>query len=390
STAVGGAETARELVAQVTPAEAGRTADLALLFASAHFEDELEKIAAEIHDLLRPRAFIGATGEAVIGGDQEFEHQPAITLWSAHLPGATATSFHLSEDELAGLDTAAGLQEHLGVRAEERPYFVMLGDPYTFSGGVMGLLELLAQVYPGRPTIGGMASAAEQPGQNALVFDGQVLRHGLVGVALRGNVRVDTVVSQGCRPIGRHMVITKADRNVIYQLGGRPPLAVVSELLNECPPHDIELARARGLLVGRVINEYQKSFSRGDFLIRNPIGFDSNSGAMAVNDLVRTGQTIQFHVRDGESASEDLSLLLAAARREPAAGALLFSCNGRGTRLFAQRHHDARAVRTSCGGIPLAGFFCAGEIGPVGERNFLHGHTASLGLFRPAEPQGDA
>jgi small ligand-binding sensory domain FIST len=217
-----------------------------------------------------------------------------------------------------------------------------------------------------------------------MIFEGQCLHHGLCGVALTGNIQIDTVVSQGCRPIGRHLVITEGERNVIRQLGGKPPLAVVIETLKQCSTRDIELARTGGLLVGRVIDEHQPSFARGDFLIRNPIGFEQESGAMMINDVIRIGQTIQFHVRDSESADHDLTSLLGARPRRVAAGALLFTCNGRGSRLFKERHHDARAVARACDALPVAGIFCAGEIGPVGRRNFLHGHTASVAFFRPA------
>jgi small ligand-binding sensory domain FIST len=360
------------------------SADLCAVFATPHFEDELGRIAAEIHEALSPRAFIGVSGEGVICGETEYESQPALALFAAHLPDVRLASFHLSKEDLDRTSTPAELAENIAVAPDQSPHFIVLGDPFTFP--ILDFLGRLGAAYPGRPAIGGMASAAEQPGQNVLIFEGHTQRSGLVGVALWGNVRLDTVVSQGCRPIGRHMVITKAERNIIHQLGGRPPLKVISQMLEELQagaPRDMELLRERGLLVGRVINEHQGRFARGDFLIRNPMGFDPDSGAMAVNDFVRTGQTIQFHVRDGRTATEDLEALLTPAGKEPAAGALLFSCNGRGSRLFTGRHHDARAVFDHCGGPPIAGFFCAGEIGPVGERNFLHGHTASIGLLRP-------
>jgi len=384
TTAVAGDEQPRELAGQVRAALGAAPVDLCLLFASAHFEDRLEELAQALHEQL--------PAEAVIGGELEYEHQPALVVWAAHLPGVQLTSFHLSAEDLQRLESATQVQEYLNLSADAQPYFVVLADPFTFNPtpALLTLLDRLHDAYPGRPVIGGLASAAEEPGQNRLVFDGQVLRHGLVGVALWGNVHVHAVVSQGCRPIGQHMVITRADRNVIYELGGKPPLQVVKQLLGAIAPRDRQLLQQRGLLVGYAANEYQKSFRRGDFVIRNPIGFDAGSGAMAVNDLIRTGQTVQFHVRDGRSASEDLDALVAPIRRRPTAGALLFSCNGRGTHLFNHRHHDARAVHDAGGHIPVAGFFCAGEIGPVGQRNFLHGHTASIGFFQPAEPASDA
>lgn len=372
-------DAASRLAQAITESLGGRV-DLLLAFASAHYEEEFERIAAELHEKLAPRAFIGATGEGVIAGDREYESQPAITAWAARLPRVRLCAFHLSQEDVERLATPQEWHEQLGAGPQEQPNFILLADP--FSVNILLALERLEAAYPKRPAVGGVASAGEAPRQNVLIFDGQALRHGLCGVALWGAVRMDTVVSQGCRPIGRHLVITKAQQNVIYQLGGKPPLNMVQELLRSCSSRDQQLAQTRGLLVGRVINEHQGSFSQGDFLIRNPIGFDASTGAMAISDLVRTGQTIQFHVRDSVSAGEELAALLSAAPCERAAGALLFSCNGRGTRLFPDRHHDARAVHTACRGAPVSGFFCAGEIGPVGGRNFLHGHTASIALFR--------
>ncbi|MBU0637866.1 MAG: FIST C-terminal domain-containing protein [Planctomycetes bacterium] len=383
TTETGQDDTARRLAAEVNQGLSGRPVSLCVLFASAHFEDEVERLADELHDTLRPHAFIGATAEAVIAGNREYEHEPALTLWAAHLPGVQATSFHISEADRHKLDSPDAWQDYLHVSAEQRPCFVLLGDPFTIN--VVRLLEQLEEAYADRPAIGGMASAADRPGQNHLVFDGHTLHQGLVGVALRGAISMEAVVSQGARPIGQQLVITKADRNVIHQLGGKPALAVAAAVLQRCAPRDRERIEHRGLLVGRVVDEYQDHFDRGDFLIRNAIGVDRESGAMTVNDLVRVGQTVQFHVRDGATASEDLALLLTATRGQPAAGALLFSCAGRGTRMFPQRSHDAQAVVQACGRLPLAGFHCAGEIGPVRSRNFVLGHTASIGLFRPLD-----
>lgn len=382
---VGRADTSEILARAVVEGLKSARVDLCIVTASPHFERELETVALELEERLAPRSFVGMTSETVIGGEFEYEGQPAIAVWAAHLPGAQISTFHLEEENLHDMTEDDPLCELLGVRPEQHPHFLLLGDPFTFGGGTQLLLERLAQHFPGRPAFGGMASAGEQPGQNALIFEGQIMRHGLVGVALHGSVRIDTIVSQGCRPIGRHFVVTNADQNIVYQLGGRAPYTVVNEMLNECPKRDRELVRERGLLVGRVINEHQGSFARGDFLIRNPIGFDAGTGAMAVNELMRTGQTIQFHVRDGQSAAEDLHRMLEPQRAAPAAGALLFTCNGRGTRLFTDRNHDAREVQAATRGAPLAGCFCAGEIGMVGGRNYLHGHTASIALFRDFE-----
>jgi small ligand-binding sensory domain FIST len=226
-----------------------------------------------------------------------------------------------------------------------------------------------------------MSSGASCPRESPIIFDGQTLRHGLCGVALWGNAQIDCVVSQGCRPIGRPWIITEGHCNVIERLGGHKPLHVLRELIETCSEEDRELIR-RGLLIGLAISENKPRFRRGDFLIRNLLRIDRDSHEIEVNDYIRIGTTVQFHVRDAASANEDLTEMLASAPTD-AAGALLFSCNGRGRRLFDEPHHDAAAVARNCKS-PVAGLFCAGEIGPVGHRNFLHGHTASIGLFRTA------
>jgi small ligand-binding sensory domain FIST len=201
-------------------------------------------------------------------------------------------------------------------------------------------------------------------------------------VLLRGPLGLRSVVSQGCRPIGRPFLVTRARQNVIEELGGRPVLEQLQELWQALTPEDQELFQ-QALHIGLVMNEYRGEFRRGDFLVRNVMGLDRDTGALVITDRVRVGQTVQFHVRDAATADEDLHALMrpdAGAQGRPA-GALVFSCNGRGTRLFPEPHHDARAIRAEAGDIPLAGFFAQGELGPVAGQNFIHGFTASVALF---------
>jgi small ligand-binding sensory domain FIST len=370
-----------EVCAQAQAALAG-PADLALLFYSPHHAAGLTAAVTALHQRLAPRCLMGCPGEAIVGNDREVEDGPALSLWLGRWSGAVRlTPFHLTLEETPEGHSLLGWPDELEGVDPARAVVVLLGDPFSFPAD--GFLHQVNEDYPGLRVVGGMGSGVHGPGQCGLVFGADVLREGAVGVLLQGPMRVRSVVSQGCRPIGRHMIITRARDNVILELGGKPALAQLQQLWQELGPEDRELLQ-QGLHVGCVINEYQGEFHRGDFLVRNVVGMDRGSGAVAITDRVRVGQTVQFHVRDAASADEDLHELLQidlSANEERPAGALLFSCNGRGTRLFPQPHHDASVIRAEAGAVPLAGFFAQGEIGPVGGQNFLHGFTASVVLF---------
>jgi small ligand-binding sensory domain FIST len=355
----------------------GTGADLALAFVSEHHAEALGHLSKEIRGRGLGRAVLGCTGESIIGDDREVEGSPAIALWAARMPGVEPRPIRMVFD-------GANIQGWPEPGAGSPPgggLTVLLGDPFTFPADDW-LRQHNAEGSPLR-VVGGMASAGRQPGRNRLVLDDEVYEDGAVAVHLDGPIRLRTIVSQGCKPIGRPMIVTKADRNLIKELGQRPAIERLREVFDELTPEDQQRVR-EGLHVGRVINEYQESFHRGDFLVRNVVGAD-DAGGIAIGDIVRVGQTVQFHVRDAESADEDLRALLADAEGEgaaaPPAGALLFSCNGRGSRLFSGPHHDVGALREIVGPIPVAGFFAMGEIGPVGGQNFLHGFTASIALF---------
>jgi small ligand-binding sensory domain FIST len=359
----------------------GASPDLGLLFLTNHFEDEAALAAERIRHQTGVRTLLGCTGEGVLGPEGEMEREPALSVWLASLPGAQITPFRFDQAALEAIKTPEGWGSLLQAGPEEPAVCLMLGDP--FSVDVNSLLAGCNQHLPGWRVCGGMASGAESPGQAVLLLNDASYRDGMIGLHLGGAVKVDTVVSQGCRPIGRPFVVTKAERNVISELGGQPPLGLLQQIFQEAPTSEQALMR-QGVFLGRVINEMQPEFHRGDFLIRNLMGADDRTGAIAVGDLVRRGITVQFHVRDAETASEDLRALLTTARSPALQGGLLFSCNGRGTRMFPHRDHDIGMLRDVLGPIPTAGFFCGGELGPVGGKNFIHGHTASIVLFQPA------
>lgn len=355
-------------------------ADLAFLFFSPHYAEQSTDLAAAVRRELAPNLLVGCTGEGIIGGTEEIESAPAISLWAARLPGVSMTPIRLSCSQDEDGISVSGWPDEL-VSGPALPNFLLLGDP--FSTGVDEALSLIAERCPGSMAIGGMAGGGRDVGENRMVLNDEVYEGGLVGVALSGPLSIRTVVSQGCRPIGERYVVTKAENNVIHELGGVPALERLQTVFETLSGAERRLAH-RALHIGVVMNEQRNRFERGDFLVRNLIGADRNSGSVAIGDMIKVGQTVQFHIRDAQSASEDLHLMLAADRsrhQQPPLGALLFSCCGRGRGLFGQPHHDVTVLHERAGNIPVAGFFAQGEIGPVGGTNFLHGYTASVALF---------
>jgi small ligand-binding sensory domain FIST len=359
--------------------------DLALLFFSPHHVEAAETIATNVQERLGAGCLIGCPGEAIVGNDQEIEGCPALSLWLAQFPKtAHLHPFHLEIEKTPEGHTLVGWPDGLADADPSQSAMLLLGDPFTFP--VDAFLRHLNDNHAGLRVMGGMASGANQPGACRLVLGDRVLDRGAIGVLIEGPIGIRSIVSQGCRPIGRHMVITRGKENVIAGLGGKAPLAQLQDLWQELSPDDRALCQ-HGLHVGRVINEYQGEFQRGDFLVRNVMGLDQDSGSLAINDAIRVGQTVQFHVRDSITADEDLRTMLQVAAKSHQTrpgGALLFTCNGRGTRLFPEAHHDARAIRAELGQMPLSGFFAQGELGPVGGQNFIHGFTASVVLFDEA------
>jgi small ligand-binding sensory domain FIST len=356
---------------------AGAAADLAVVFVSKDYGPAIRPAMEGLADALGVPTVIGVTAEGVLAGDREFESGAAVAVWLARLPGAEIVPLALEYSQSVDGGMFVGWPERLEREWPADATLLLLADPFSFP--VDRLIARLAEDHGGVPIIGGMASGGFAPGSNTLVVDQRSYDSGAVGVVI-GGARIRPVVSQGCRPIGRPLVITKAEENLIVELGGRPALERLREVYAELPPGDRELVKT-SLHVGRAATEYKDEFRRGDFLVRNVLGADPDMGVLAIGDAVRVGQTVQFHVRDADTAHEDLVELLARDGAADSAGALVFTCNGRGTRLFSAANHDARCIAEQLGPIPTAGFFAQGEIGPISRRNCLHGFTASIAVF---------
>ncbi|MBA2443604.1 MAG: FIST C-terminal domain-containing protein [Rubrobacter sp.] len=386
NTALG--EAVSECVEEVR-AELGEGAvSLALVFATPHFADGYDRLPGLVGELLGPEALIGCSAGGVIGGGEEVEHLPALTLTAARLPGVRVDAFHLSGGRaLPDLDGPPEAWEELvGVRSTEEPQFVLLADPFSASPGA--LLSGLDYAFPGSAKIGGLASGANAPGRGALFLGGEAFAEGIVGAVLRGDVVVDTVVAQGCRPIGGVAQVTRAEGNILYELDGRPAFSFIEDMFAGLGERDRKLA-GTALFVGVLMDEWKEEPGPGDFLIRNLIGIDPQKGAVVVGENLQEGMRVRFHLRDAEASAEELHAVLTGYERsrgvspEEVSGALLFSCLGRGEGLYEEANFDTGVFREHLGPVPVGGFFCNGEIGPVGGTSFLHGYTSSFGLFRP-------
>jgi small ligand-binding sensory domain FIST len=370
--------------------ETGTPIDVAFLFVSTYFTNDIDDIVTRLQSELKPGVLLGCTAEGVIGCEKEIESEPAISLVVARLPGVQITPFMLqpgSSEWHRMLLSPGEFCRTVDVPADAQ-LVILFADPFSIP--MDDVLHAFTTCYPGIPMVGGMASGALRPNGNVLIANDFLTRQGAVGLALSGNLSVDLIVSQGCRPIWRPFKVQSAHRNMIYNLEGRPPLAWLQDLIPELSDEDRALLQ-NGLFVGRAIDPARDEMGRGDFLIRGLMGIDQENGAIAIGDSVMEGETIQFHLRDVITAQEDLEMLLIPQMfRQPPSGGLLFTCNGRGTRLYDHPNGDISIIQNSIQNVRLAGFFCAGEIGPVGNQNFVHGQTVSLALFRPLHDTGEA
>jgi small ligand-binding sensory domain FIST len=356
---------------------AGARCDLAVVFAAGTHLAAPEAVLEAVAEALDPSVLAGCAAGGVIGARREVEDGTAVSVWAAHLDEGEASAFHATVEEVdEGTGALAGMADLEGAAG-----VIMLADPATFPTDAV--LRFLGEAAPAVPVMGGLASARTAGGGTALFLGEEVFEDGAVGVRLDG-VEILPCVSQGAAPVGPELTITAADGNVIGELAGKPALDKLRETIEALPPHDLALVQG-GLLMGIVVDTNKPEYVQGDFLVRGLVGADPATGQVAVAADVHPGQVVRLHARDAASADRDLREALgirmeALGGRTPA-GALLFSCNGRGRGLFGHSDHDAEAVAEELAGAPAAGFFAAGEIGPVGGESFLHGFTATVAVF---------
>ena len=356
--------------------------DVVFAFAADHAPDDVARLAAALQPWLGDALLIGVTASGVAGGGQEAEAGPALSLLAGVAGDAEFTLTHLEQDQLPPV---AGPRQTwwdlAGTLPEQQPSFVLLADPFTFDAE--HCVRGLDRAFPGAVVVGGLASGAEQPGQVRLLAGGDAHRAGALLLACTGNLAIETVVSQGCRPVGEPLFVTDCVEQRIRSLDGRRPREVLGELFASLDARDRELFNGRELFIGLALPGPRQVVQPGDFLVRNVLGLDADSGDLYVGARVPPNGVVQFHLRDGVAASEDVARRLAARNTAAPAAALMFSCVGRGEGLYGAAGHDSAQLTRACGPVPLGGFFCAGEIGPVQGATFLHGYTTVFGLVGP-------
>ena len=371
--------------------------DLGIVFISSAFESEYARLMPLLQEKLSIPVLIGCSGGGIVGmaeeGAKEIEANVALSLSVGYLPGVEVKPFLIRPDELPDLDgPPQPWIDLIGVNPEKQPDFIVLADP--MAGGLNDFLQGMDFAYPGAAKVGGLASAGSMAARTCVFYQDDVYFGDIVGLALSGNIKLDTIVAQGCRPIGPVYRVTEGERNIILELQevegeerSNPPLKVLQEMLETLDEEDREKIQ-NSLFVGMAQSEFKATLEPGDFLIRQPMGIDPRVGALAIGDRVRPGQRIQFHLRDAQTSADDLDILLKRYQLEQssnassAVGALMFSCLGRGESLYDQPDFDSGLFSKSVPNTPISGFFCNGEIGPVGGTSFIHGFTSVFGILR--------
>lgn len=378
------AETANAVEAQL----GGSSPDLLLVFASSDHAGGYERIAALARRRFPAALVAGCTAGGVIGDAHEAEEGPALSLTAAALPGVELSAFHVEMTSLPPADAAGARawRALVGRAPEASPKLLLLADPFTIDA--RELVDGLDRAYPGAPKFGGLASGGGQPGENRLLLGSDVHRSGALGIAFSGDLAVETVIAQGCRPIGAPMLVTRCDGGLLQEVDRRPPVNVLGDLYGSLGERDRELMR-HSLFLGIEMRADRVEYDPGEILVRNILGADEESGAMAIGAELRPMMVVQFVLRDARTAEDDLRRMLERRLRSgtPPAGALLFSCVGRGAGLFGRPDHDTALFEEKLGPAPLGGFFCNGEIGPVGGTTFLHGYTSAFAIFDPLGPK---
>ena len=348
-------------------------ADVIFAFATEEYSAHLPTLGAEINRRFPGALLIGCTGAGVIGGGVEIEGEPALSLTAARLPGVDIAGYYFEPEPRRWSRT-------LSSAPRGDLDMIILADSVT--GNAPELLGILDAALPESQKLGALAGGGAA-GESSLFLGDRVHRAGSVALTLSGNVEMAAGVAHGCRPIGAPMFVTRHHGQLILELDGQPALRCLDAMITELSADDREHVRNR-LVLGLATTPDQEIYDQGDFLVRDLVGIEPDSGAIgvAVSDL-KPNQVVQFHVRDPQTASEELAEVLDDHVYAEPRGGLLFSCRGRGRIFYGKPNHDSDLLREKLGPVPVGGFFASGEIGPIAGRSWLHTYTSAFGLFRP-------
>jgi small ligand-binding sensory domain FIST len=377
-------EQAIDSASQQVLSDLGGTPDLAFVFVSDHHRSGFESLPPLLRLHLGGCSLLGCSASGVIGEGEEVEFQPSLSLTAARLPEVTLDGWHIEARDLGpGTEHSRHCAALAETDSEDPAQFIILADPFTFP--IEQLIHSLEAGFPSAVIAGGLASGTQGPGETALFLNETTYHSGALILSLSGDLEMRTAVAQGCRPIGQPLFVTASKEGIILELDGQPPLSLLNQLYAELNEADRELMQ-HSLFLGIAMRPGESHHARGDFLIRNLVGADHESGAIRVAAMLHPQQVVQFHLRDAQTSAQDLEQVLQRTRdvlgeRQPQ-GAVLFSCTGRGAGLYGESGHDSQSFQRHLGSVPLGGFFCNGEIGPVAGKTFLHGYTSSFALFR--------
>ncbi len=371
---------------EITNGISANDVDVLFVFSSPDFQNDYSRMLSLLSAKFQNAHIFGCSAGGVIGGGIEIEQDVALSISAAYLPDVEINTFNILSSDLPDLDSGPDLwRQLLKTPVDPLPHFVILSDPFSFSTD--NLIQGMDFAYPASVKIGGLASGASRPGMNSLFLGDKTIPSGAIGIAFSGNISIATIVAQGCKPIGDVMRITESEQNVLKSLNGQNPIVVLKSLYDSLDEDNQKLMQ-HSLFVGVVMDGFIDIPKHGDFLIRNIMGLDNASGFLTVGEILKEGQLVQFHLRDSKTSAEDLDSLLsefASNDSSENAGALLFSCLGRGKYLYGVENYDSNVFQNNLPGIPLSGFFCNGEIGQVSGTTYIHGYTSSFGVFKNAD-----
>ena len=359
---------------------------LIVIFVSAHYHEEKDSVLNILKESFSESVIFGCSAAGIVGSGKEYQNRPSVTIMAAILPSVSIVPFYTAGNAIPSADDPPeSWKQFLGIAHLEKPDFILLAEP--FYPHINQFLAGIDYAFPHSVKIGGLTSGGTQPGTNHLFSNASVYTQGLIGLALEGNLKVEPVVAQGCRPIGDPKQITKCQENILLGIDGETPLDYLNRLYQKLSSHEQGLFKNQLLIgIGTSSVFYSDQENNTEFLIRNIMGADPEKGILAIGELIREGQIVQFHIRDAVSSANDLQAQLVKHTESPTVSgnpeaAMMFQCTGRGSYLYGEEGHDSRMFTEIMGSIPLSGFFCNGEIGPVGDTTYLHGYTASIALF---------